>query len=311
VLQRNDEAGIMSGAFATELFIRRGPVVWRTDMSRSIRIGAVCALALIAPVQQVRGQFITFRFDGRVTDVLVEIPDYWETPNIDWPDVGTPFTGFYTFDPTAPDTAGSAEQGAYHVVLDDVPAVDVSVGDLRLQGASTSVATYASIYEAGDWIPRIELVSHPEEATLFNRNSFQLSIRKDGLLPGPILPLAPPPVIGAESARLSLWLDNGLNTRPYPYVSIAATLDSLTAVRPGDFNGDGTVDAADYALWRDRDGSPHGYDAWRVYFGKTAAGAVPSTDFASVPEPATAFPMAMVLATLWLRVERRSYRKAM
>jgi hypothetical protein len=234
----------------------------------------------------VRGQFLTFRFDGRVTGVQVDIPDYWEPPNIDWPDIGTRFTGFYTFDPTAADTAGSAEQGVYHLVLDDVPAVDVSVGDLRLQGASSFVATYASIYEAGDWIPSIELVSHPEGATLFNRSNFQLSIRKGGLLPGAILPLAPPPIVGSESATLSVWLDNGLNTRPWPYVSIAGTLDSLTAVRPGDFNGNLTVDAADYALWRERDGSQHGFDEWRANFGKTIEILLP-TSSNSVPEPAT------------------------
>ena len=165
--------------------------------------------------------------------------------------------------------------------------MDVSVGDLRLQGTSSAVATYASIYEAGDWIPSIELVSHPEGATLFNQNNFQLSIRKDGLLPGPILPLAPPPIVGAENATLSLWLDNGINTRPWPYVSIVATLDSLTAVRPGDYNGGGTVDAADYALWRERDGSQHGYDTWRANFGKTVEITLPSNDSNSVPEPAT------------------------
>ena len=257
-------------------------------MSRSIRIATVSVLVLmITPDLELRGQLVTFRFEGRVTDVNVDIPDYWESPNIDWPNVGTPFTGFYSFDPTAPDTAGSAAQGAYHVVLDDLPAVDVSVGDLHLQGASSFVATYASIYEAGDWIPRIELVSHPEGATLFNRSNFQLSIRKDGLLPGPILPLAPPPIIGAESATLSLWLDNGLNTRPWPYVSIAATLDSLTAVQPGDFTGNGTVDAADYALWRERDGSQHSYDAWRANFGKTVQFVIPHSNPISVPEPAT------------------------
>jgi hypothetical protein len=200
-------------------------------MSRSIRIATVSVIALmIAPDLELRGELVTFRFDGRVTDVQVDIPDYWGKPNIQWPAVGTPFTGVYTFDGSVPDTAGSAEQGVYHLVVDDISAVDVSVGELRLQGASSFVATYASFYEAGDWIPRIELVSHPEGATLFNRSNFQLSIEKDGLLPDPILPLAPPPIIGSERATLLLWLDNGLNTRPWPYVSIAGALDSLTAV---------------------------------------------------------------------------------
>jgi hypothetical protein len=255
--------------------------------------------------RDVRGQLITFQFEGTVSDVLIDIPDYWEPPNIQWPAIGTPFTGFYTFDASAKDTAGSAEQGAYHLVIDDISAVDVSVGELHLQGASSVIATYASIYEAGDWIPHIELVSHPEGATLFNRTNFQLTIEKDGLLPGPILPLAPPPIVGAERASLSLWLDNGLNTRPWPYVSIAGTLNSLTAARPGDFNGDSAVDAADYALWRERDGSPHSYDAWRANFGKTYDDMIGTDDPTSVPEPATWVLMFVAFAYSW-RYLRRS-----
>jgi hypothetical protein len=80
-------------------------------MSSSVHIAAISVLTLVlAPVLELRGQLVTFRFDGRVTDVQVDIPDYWDTPNIDWPDVGTTFTGFYTCDPTPPDTAGSSEQ---------------------------------------------------------------------------------------------------------------------------------------------------------------------------------------------------------
>jgi hypothetical protein len=51
---------------------------------------------------------------------------------------------------------------------------------------------------------------------------------------------------------------------------------------PGDFNGDGKVDAADYVVWRKTDGSQAGYDDWRTNFGRTSgsgaeqsAGAVP------------------------------------
>jgi len=60
----------------------------------------------------------------------------------------------------------------------------------------------------------------------------------------------------------------------------------------GDFNHDGTVDAADYVVWRKTDGTPAGYNAWRTRFGQTVAGGSSSTgDFlsqATVPEPAGA-----------------------
>ena len=42
---------------------------------------------------------------------------------------------------------------------------------------------------------------------------------------------------------------------------------------PGDFDGDGDVDAADYVVWRKRgaDGSAADYDTWRENFGRTCA----------------------------------------
>jgi hypothetical protein len=56
---------------------------------------------------------------------------------------------------------------------------------------------------------------------------------------------------------------------------------------PGDFNRNGSVDAADYVVWRNRLGSTHtpaDFDMWRANFGKAAVSAVaPST----TPEPAT------------------------
>jgi hypothetical protein len=36
---------------------------------------------------------------------------------------------------------------------------------------------------------------------------------------------------------------------------------------PGDFNQDGTVDAADYVVWRDIDNTQDAYDIWRANFG--------------------------------------------
>jgi T5SS/PEP-CTERM-associated repeat protein len=57
---------------------------------------------------------------------------------------------------------------------------------------------------------------------------------------------------------------------------------------PGDFNLDGTVDAADYVVWRKTDGTPAGYDVWRAHFGQTAgggAGTAVDSSHAAAPEP--------------------------
>ena len=64
------------------------------------------------------------------------------------------------------------------------------------------------------------------------------------------------------------------------------TLTIGTTPKPGDFNHDNMVNAADYVFWRKTDGTPAGYNAWRANFGKSySAGS--GTQFSSVPEPST------------------------
>ena len=62
-------------------------------------------------------------------------------------------------------------------------------------------------------------------------------------------------------------------------------LTNFLSMLPGDYNQNGTVDAADYALWRDNNGSPTSlpnddtpgvaaddYSRWRANFGRTVSG---------------------------------------
>jgi hypothetical protein len=56
----------------------------------------------------------------------------------------------------------------------------------------------------------------------------------------------------------------------------------------GDFNADGTADAADYVVWRNGLGTTYTaahYNEWRQNFGVTTAGS--SSSFAAIPEPAS------------------------
>jgi hypothetical protein len=56
----------------------------------------------------------------------------------------------------------------------------------------------------------------------------------------------------------------------------------------GDFNRDGTVDAADYIVWRNGLGTTYtqaDYAAWRANFGATAAGAAAVANVVQAPEP--------------------------
>jgi mannan endo-1,4-beta-mannosidase len=108
---------------------------------------------------------------------------------------------------------------------------------------------------------------------------------------------------GYTEAQLAALLQNLLSHEDI------ITLDELplmpwsnAATVPGDYNGDGTVDAADYTVWRDSlgstedlaaDGNINGqvdegdYDVWKEHFGETAPGSGAGSA-TNVPEPASA-----------------------
>jgi len=63
----------------------------------------------------------------------------------------------------------------------------------------------------------------------------------------------------------------------------------------GDFNSDGTVDAADYSRWRDGLGTTYtqnDYDDWKANFGQSLGGA------SAVPEPGTSTALLLLMATI-------------
>jgi hypothetical protein len=81
------------------------------------------------------------------------------------------------------------------------------------------------------------------------------------------------------------------------------TAGVLSVGLAGDYNLSGTVDAADYVVWRktlnqsgtglpaDGDGSgdidPADYDVWRAHFGQTAGSGSSASASVAVPEPAS------------------------
>jgi phospholipase/lecithinase/hemolysin len=88
-----------------------------------------------------------------------------------------------------------------------------------------------------------------------------------------------------------------------------ALLDPL----PGDFNQDGTVDAADYVVWRNGLGTTYtqdDYDVWRASFAQTrAVGASEST--AGVPEAGTLVSISSILFLVaWLPRPRRVLKES-
>lgn len=83
----------------------------------------------------------------------------------------------------------------------------------------------------------------------------------------------------------------------------SVTLAVIAPTLPGDYNGDGIVDAADYVIWRKTDGNNQaGYDAWRANFGNTLGRGAARVS-AAIPEPATA--MMLIICGLGVVPIRR------
>ncbi|WP_197527028.1 PQQ-dependent sugar dehydrogenase [Pirellulimonas nuda] len=101
-----------------------------------------------------------------------------------------------------------------------------------------------------------------------------------------------------------------------------AMLSSLVVPLPGDLNGDGAVDAADYTVWRDAfgdagvglaaDASGNGlvdaadYQIWNDTFGQTLAAVGQTPDGTAVPEPTAACVVVLAglaggVCTRWVR----------
>ena len=85
---------------------------------------------------------------------------------------------------------------------------------------------------------------------------------------------------------------------------------SAAAVLPGDFNNDGTVDAADYVVWRKSGATQAGCDTWRTIFGasrgvgsfRVLASAGPPLE--AVPEPVL-IALVLIATGCWVALPRR------
>ena len=101
--------------------------------------------------------------------------------------------------------------------------------------------------------------------------------------------------LGAQPAGFTYSLVNNTSN----------TSIDLVVTFPGDFNGDGSVDGADYVTWRMGLGTTYtqsDYDVWRSRFGSTSAAAA-SARSAAVPEP-TFWMLLSVGASLLLTFSR-------
>jgi hypothetical protein len=129
-----------------------------------------------------------------------------------------------------------------------------------------------------------------------------------------------------ESSQIVLYADSdigggGMLGESRVSLDLQITFSDQPFVVPGDFNLDGTVNAADYVVWRKNDGTQQGYDTWRANFGRTAAlgaasglsndgtAAASTKSSIGVPEPAAVL-ISLIAAIGLVTISGRSLKRA-
>jgi hypothetical protein len=113
----------------------------------------------------------------------------------------------------------------------------------------------------------------------YTTDSFTI-LASGGTLSGTFSNAAPLERLAAIDGRGSFLVHYGLDSSFDPNEIVLT--DFLLA---GDYNDDGVVDAADFTVWRDTDGSPEGYAAWQANFGLSYGMGSSLPENAAVPEP--------------------------
>lgn len=129
----------------------------------------------------------------------------------------------------------------------------------------------------------------------------EMAIPLDAQVTFPAGPAFPNP-----SMNILIYSDQGLGD--------VSTVISYTLASPpgiaGDYNNNGTVDAADYVLWRNGgplqnetvtigSTTPEDYDAWRGNFGAHAGGGAGAALAGSVPEPTSIYLLVLAFASMF------------
>jgi len=81
----------------------------------------------------------------------------------------------------------------------------------------------------------------------------------------------------------------------------------LSVGQSGDFNANGVVDAADYVVWRKRNGSQTEYNVWRSHYGQPPGSGAEAIASAAVPEPVTL--VLLMFAAAGIHLRRRNCAK--
>ena len=215
-------------------------------------------------------------------------------------------------------------------MLRDVLAADDRLFAKLSAGSTFGIATYGLGYDEND-----DSLFELDDNTSFNGNGIAITSPSDG---AEAIDSADRYRegwsfgywhYGLSSSGPGGWISSGsgptdraLSDGDWDSYAFATTLNNdefaenliaaLPGSHPGDFNGDGTVDAADYTVWRDGLGTIYiqdDYNTWLTNFGSTTSSSASSSQAQTIPEPATAvllfFFLVMHLSNAWPAFGRR------
>jgi hypothetical protein len=134
----------------------------------------------------------------------------------------------------------------------------------------------------------------------------------------------PVPTNGVLSLNFPPAGGSQLTNSPTNYAGATGSVNLAPPATTGDYNHDGTVNAADYTVWRDTLGqsaAPHGsgadgdadgaindgdYTFWKDNFGDTVPGGGSALSALAVPEPTTSALAVLAASCLLRRIRKRA-----
>jgi len=222
---------------------------------------------------------------------------------------------FGTFDEAIGAGAVIAGQGTASASASQRSSIDSALGTFFATGGAAAAQTETgSAFASSDFTYRFGVTGADERVT-FNG---AIARTESGVVNAWLRDLVDPPDVYLLRRHVSefpphpgepgpTWIEQFTLLSGHTYevsfragsVATAGTTSfsgGFAIVLPGDFNNNGTVDAADYVVWRKTDGTQAGYNAWRSHFGQSAGSGSGGSASAAVPEPSTL--VLILVATL-------------
>lgn len=299
------------------MYRRRTPVIGRTSATRFVAVTCLCIVTSISA----HAETVAYVFSGVITH---NASNTFTEPG--FPDImaGDAFTGRLVFDGAAVDTEPLATVGRFSIPGPPASLIQMTVNGLTFSSTTMStIITNNNIFDRdsfsqvsiGDHLPPGWSVSGAQliaSSSFFVKDGSQTAHATDAI-PSPFNLAHYQQSNDATQVRFTVQHSKtGTVTLTYPggsrvYTNSVDLIGILTGLMveganlPGDFNVDGSVDAADYVVWRESIETSTAFEIWRSNFARTSIGGASTVHAdgpAAVPEAASIVPLTLGLVGL-------------